>query len=55
MNDDNRKPDDQRDDDGVIGFWYKLFKGILITLGLLAVGAVMIVGLVLGACFLSSR
>jgi hypothetical protein len=55
MNDDDRKPDDQRDDGGAGGFWYKLFKGILIALGLLAVAAVMIVGLVLGACFLGSR
>lgn len=51
MMDDFQKPGGRRPE----GFWHKLLKGSLIAIGLLAVGAIVIVGLVLGACFLSSR
>jgi len=55
MSDENPEPKDERVRDRSGNIWYKWIKGILVAMGLIAVAAIMIVGLVLGACFFSSR
>ena len=54
MSDDFRRPEDERDDAGreTGNIWLRMLKGIAVGIGLLAVVAVLLVGLLLGACFL---
>jgi hypothetical protein len=57
MSDEFRRPDDERNEGGGESgnIWLKMLKGIAVGIGLLAVLAVLLVGLALGACFLSAR
>jgi hypothetical protein len=57
MSEEFREPDDERDDGGrgSGNIWLKILKAIAVGIGLLAVVAVLLVGLALGACFLGAR